>query len=177
MNRGNVLKRVHNYLGKFEVLFSTIVFTLMLADVLASIIMRKFLQVPFPWGEELARYLMVAGIMSGLGICARRNSHIAVDLFRNMLPKIPRKIVEFVADMLSLGCYVLLFSFTIIFISANSGLGQVTASLHLPIYYIYYLLLLGFGMSLIEYLYIIVDTYIMRKSSIRHTDEIIKEGE
>ena len=177
MSQGNVLKSVHNYLGKFEVLFSTLVFSLMLIDVLVNIIMRKFLQIPFPWSEELARYLMIAGIMVGLGICARGNSHIAVDILRNMLPKIPRKIAKFVADMLSLGCYVLLFSYTILFIQANSGLGQVSAALRIPMYFIYYLLLLGFAITLIEYLYIMVDTYLLKKSSIRYTEVINKEGE
>lgn len=162
MGQDNVRKNVHYYLGQFEIWLSTIAFTLMLIEVLANIVMRA-LEIPFPWGEEIARYLMIAGIMAGLGICARQNSHIAVDMFKSFMKGMPRKVVDFLADMLSLGCYILLFCYTIDFIIRNSKLDQVTASLHIPIYLIYLLLLLGFTLSLIEYVYIIIRRYILRK--------------
>jgi C4-dicarboxylate transporter DctQ subunit len=162
MDQDKVQKNFHYYLGQFEIWFATIAFTLMLIEVLANIVMRE-LKIPFPWGEEIARYLMIAGIMAGLGICARKNSHIAVDMLTNVLKGTPKKIVGGIADLLSLGCYILLFCYTIDFVIKNSKLDQVTASLHLPIYMVYLLLVLGFALSLIEYLYAMVHKYILRK--------------
>ena len=79
---------------KIELTIAITAFTLMLVDVLAGIVMRKFLEIAFPWGEEAARYLMITGILAGLGVCAKEQAHLAVDLFKNMLPRVPRKVVE-----------------------------------------------------------------------------------
>ena len=40
---------------KIELTIAITAFTLMLVDVLAGIVMRKFLEIAFPWGEEASR--------------------------------------------------------------------------------------------------------------------------
>lgn len=159
---GKFFPSFRTFLAKFEIAISTVAFTLMLVDVIAGIIMRKFLQVPFPWGEEAARYLMITGILAGLGICARERTHMRVDLFVSLLPKGPQKLLNIFSDFITLVCYIFLVAVTILFIRANSSLGQVSASLKIPIYYIYYILLLGFSLALIEHLYLLVNDYILK---------------
>ena len=146
-------------LSRAEFLISAIAFTLMLVDVIVGIILR-FMQLPFPWGEEAARYLMIAGILTGLGICARNRTHMRVDIFISFLPKISQKILNIFSDLVTLICYVFLVAVTIIFIHANSSLGQVSASLKIPIYYVYFTLLIGFSLALIEHTIVFISDYI-----------------
>lgn len=159
-NVSSFVAKLQDILSKAEFAVSAIAFTLMLVDVIAGIIMRKFLQLPFPWGEEAARYLMIAGVLTGLGICARNRTHMRVDIFISFLPALPQKILNIFSDLVTLACYVFLVVVTIVFIHANSSLGQVSASLKIPIYYVYYTLLLGFSLALIEHILVFVNDYI-----------------
>lgn len=153
---------------KIELTIAITAFTLMLVDVLAGIVMRKFLEIAFPWGEEAARYLIITGILAGLGVCAKEQAHLAVDLFKNMLPRVPRKVVEWFSELCTVGCYIFLVVMSAAFIQKNSVLGQRSASLGIPIYYIYYVLLLGFSLALLEEIYVI---YKRCRKPAQHTEK------
>lgn len=150
---GNLFGKVYGGLLKAELAISITAFTLMLLDVLAGIIMRKFMKIAFPWGEEAARYLMITGILAGLGICARERAHLSVDLFCNMLPKAPRRVVAMTAELCTIACYAFLTVTSAMFVVKNSQLGQISASLRIPLWCVYCILLLGFLISLLEELF------------------------
>jgi C4-dicarboxylate transporter DctQ subunit len=162
-NEQSGLERFMFILNRIAGGLSITAFSLMLIDVLAGVVMRYLLQVPFPWGEEMARYLMVLGIMSGIGIGIREGAHLNVDIFRSMLPTIPRAVVTLFADILTLTTYIFLIIISQWFISLNKSFGQVTAALNIPIYYIYYILLLGFLLAAVEHLYAMYNRFICRR--------------
>ncbi|MEJ5377296.1 MAG: TRAP transporter small permease [bacterium] len=54
--------------------------------VLLQIIFRFLIHVPFPWSEELARYLMIWMGMLGAFVALREGRHIGVSLFVDRLP-------------------------------------------------------------------------------------------
>lgn len=148
-------------LNRIESAIAMAAFSFMLIDVLAGVVMRYVLQVPFPWGEEAARYLMVTGIMGGIGIGVKEGAHLNVELFRSFLPKAPQKAVTFLADCITLACFVFLVYVSYIFISMNKSFGQLTAALNIPIYYIYYILIVGFIISTIEHIVIMYRKYVL----------------
>jgi TRAP-type C4-dicarboxylate transport system permease small subunit len=153
---------------------SIMAFTLMLIDVLAGVVMRYVLQIPFPWGEEAARYLMVTGIMVGIGIGVREGAHLNVELFRSFLPSLPRFAVMLFADSLTACTYFFLVFISYRFISINKSFGQVTASLNVPMYYIYYILLIGFMLTGIEQLFSMYGRFV-RKDGGGEADEEKRE--
>ena len=155
-----VVSSLESALAKFEVWFASCTFAAMLIDVIAGIIMRKVLKIAFPWGEELARYLMIAGIMAGLGVCVRQRTHTRVDLFINFLPKISHGYFLLFDDLITLLCYIALDYYSIQFLNANKGLGQFSSTLHFPMYWVYYLLIIGFTLSAIEQIYLIYKDHI-----------------
>ena len=58
-----------------------IVFSLMVLVVFAQVVWRFLFNNPFPWSEELARYLQVWLILLASVACLRKGNHLAVDLF------------------------------------------------------------------------------------------------
>jgi TRAP-type C4-dicarboxylate transport system permease small subunit len=52
----------------------------MTAIVLLGVCFRYILMAPLPWGEELARYLMIWGASLGASVAFREGSHVGVTL-------------------------------------------------------------------------------------------------
>lgn len=54
--------------------------------------------------EELGRYFLVWILFVGSILAAGNNSHVRVDLFLNMLPRLPRAWVDVVCDLIMIYC-------------------------------------------------------------------------
>ncbi len=170
-SKGGLLK----LLNHLESVIAMTAFSLMLIDVLAGVVMRYILQVPFPWGEEAARYLMVTGIMGGIGIGVKEGAHLNVELFRSLLPKAPLRLVTLLADLITLATFCFLVYVSWIFISMNKSFGQLTAALNIPIYYIYYILIVGFAIATAEHLIIMYRKHVAGESGSGESGKLPKE--
>lgn len=53
------------------------------------------------WTEEIARMLLIVLTFVGAVVCARKNSHIRVDLILDMLPDRPRGLIVRFIDLIS----------------------------------------------------------------------------
>ncbi|MGQ9645820.1 MAG: TRAP transporter small permease [Thermodesulfobacteriota bacterium] len=85
--------------------FAVFSISCMIIVVLGSTLSRYLLSFAFPWGEELARYLMVALVYLTAGVVLKRNGHISVLYFRDKLPSGLRRWVI-------MACYALLLAFS-----------------------------------------------------------------
>ena len=56
---GSVFDTVMDVIGKVQAVLAVVPLVAMCFIVLASVIMRYLLHIPFTWGEEAARYLMI----------------------------------------------------------------------------------------------------------------------
>ena len=89
-------------LERFERIF-LVVNRAAVASILAAIFLIVFTNVvlrygfgwSFSWGEETARYLMVAGAYLGAGLALRENRLVAIDLFVDLLPAALRLFVRY----------------------------------------------------------------------------------
>ena len=149
--------------GVLQNIFSVIPLVAMCFIVLASVIMRYALKVPFTWGEEAARYLMIFAAMLAIGMGVREKSHLGVTIFTSLLPGRIQKVVNGLAQIVSLAIYMILTYLSWEFIIAQHKFGQLSAALKLPMYLVYSMMLLGFGFSCIETIYLIWKEYV-RKS-------------
>ncbi len=165
------LDRLLLFLNRVESAIAILAFSLMLIDVLAGVVMRYLLQIPFPWGEEAARYLMVLGILAGIGIGVKEGAHLNVELFRSWLPKLPKTLVTAIADLLTLAAYIFLVVVSYKFIQMNKAFGQLTAALNIPIYYIYYILIVGFIIAAFEH------AVVMYKKIVLHQEKPFESEE
>ena len=159
----HVVDRVMNIIGMMQNIFSIVPLVLMCFIVLASVIMRYVLHIPFTWGEEAARYLMIFASMLAIGMGVREKSHLGVTMFVSILPSQISIIVSAFAQLLNLVIYVILSIISWQFIIAQYKFGQLSAALKLPMYLVYGMMLLGFAFSSIETLYVFWKDYILKE--------------
>jgi TRAP-type C4-dicarboxylate transport system permease small subunit len=77
--------------------------------VMAVVVTRYLVNLPFFWGEEFSRYAMFYMIMLGSAVAIRENGHLRLTLFADLLPRGPRRVLEFVTDLLMLGVIAAIF--------------------------------------------------------------------
>ena len=77
------------------------------ALIMAQIVARELFNVGIPWADELARYAGLVLIFLLVPLLFARNGHVRVDLFLNMLPRTPKRIVEIGNELLTLAFCIL----------------------------------------------------------------------
>jgi len=107
-------------------------------DVLWQVFTRFILGNPSSWTEELARYLMIWVGLIGAAYAAGRRMHLSVDLLPSALSGNRAIVLRIVIES-----FVLLFAMTALFAGGIRlvwvilTLGQTSASLQLPLGYVY----------------------------------------
>lgn len=76
--------------------------------VLLQVFYRYVLNDSIFWAEEFVRSTMIWGVMIATGLVAAQRAHIRVELLEDWLPPPGRRIVVFVANVLSLSFCLLL---------------------------------------------------------------------
>ncbi len=120
---------------------SALVATLMAAlvlDVLWQVFTRFILGAPSSWTEELARYLMIWVGLIGAAYAAGRKMHLSLDLLPGVLVgknvHLLRILIESLVLVFALAA---LFAGGVRLVWVMLALGQTSASLQLPLGYIY----------------------------------------
>lgn len=144
------MRKLNSILDHVEEIVGVIAFSAMCLVVLWAVICRFILHIPFPFGEELARYLMVYGIFFGVSIGVRRGSHLGVEVLTSFMPSKPAHIIDIISQLLSLILYVALFYFSVLLTQNIYQNGQTSAAMHIPMWLAYLALPIGFGLSVIR---------------------------
>lgn len=100
------MKTLNAFLNKLEEHAAVICFAAMCIVVLVAVFLRYVVEYPFPWGEELARYLMIWGIFFGISIGTRERAHLGVEAFIGLLPTKPRKVVLIISQIIVILAYL-----------------------------------------------------------------------
>ncbi len=115
-----------------------ILMAVLVLDVLWQVFTRFILGNPSSWTEELARYLMIWVGLIGAAYAAGRKMHLSVDLLPGKLSGSRAHLLRILIESL-----VLLFAFAALFagglrlVWTMLALGQTSASLQLPLGYVY----------------------------------------
>jgi len=124
-----------------DLLLSTLVATLMailVLDVLWQVFTRFILETPSSWTEELARYLMIWVGLIGAAYAAARRVHLNLDLLPGALTGRRLHVLRIIIESL-----IILFALTALFsgglrlVWVMLTLGQTSASLQIPLGYVY----------------------------------------
>jgi C4-dicarboxylate transporter DctQ subunit len=129
---------------------SIVCFVLMSIFVLAGVAMRFIIQAPFPWGEEISRYLMVVAVALGIGQGVREKAHLGVTMIVSAVPPLVGRIMDVVASLICIFAYSLISYCAYSFTMRNYRFGQKSPALDLPMYVMYAILAIGFVMSAVE---------------------------
>ena len=119
-------------------------------SVLIQVISRTFLPKTPSWTEELARYLFIYMVAFGSSVAVHKKEFVAVDLIIDFLPKIIRKLIELVIN-------IVLFLF-VTFVLLKSVLSfaileyrMVSTAMQVPMQYIYFSMIILFGLLILSF--------------------------
>ncbi len=139
-------RRIDQFVRVLLVLF----ITAMLVALLLQIAARYLMRIPFPWVEELARYLMVWTGFLGSSLAIRRGSHLG---FSMLVDRLPRAINLLISCGVSVGIMVFL-GFLIKygwFITAFVR-NQSSPTLPVTMFWVYLAIPVGSGVMLLQIL-------------------------
>ncbi len=141
------MKKLDSILDRIEEILCTLFVMVMAFAILIQVINRNTVQLPFTWGEELARYCMVWLTFIGISAGVKQGSHIGVDALVNVLPAGVRKGLRILTSILVTGLYLYM---TILSVEITLGIretGQVSPAMQAPMYIVYAGLIVGMFLS------------------------------
>ena len=119
-------------------------------SVLIQVISRTFLPKTPSWTEELARYLFIYMVAFGSSVAVHKKEFVAVDLIIDFLPKIIRKLIELVINV------VLLLFVTFVLLKSVLSFAileyrMVSTAMQVPMQYIYFSMIILFGLLILSF--------------------------
>ena len=119
-------------------------------SVLIQVISRTFLPKTPSWTEELARYLFIYMVAFGSSVAVHKKEFVAVDLIIDFLPKIIRKLIELVINI------VLLLFVTFVLLKSVLSFAileyrMVSTAMQVPMQYIYFSMIILFGLLILSF--------------------------
>lgn len=94
----NRIAKFFSFLGIFLLILSVLI-------IFAAIISRYFLGIGLPWPEELTRFLYLWFTFCGIVVAEYKNSHLRVDVLLSYVGSRSRKVISFLALLITLGFY------------------------------------------------------------------------
>jgi len=119
-------------------------------SVLIQVISRTFLPKTPSWTEELARYLFIYMVAFGSSVAVHKKEFVAVDLIIDFLPKIIRKLIELVINI------VLLLFVTFVLLKSVLSFAileyrMVSTAMQVPMQYIYFSMIILLGLLILSF--------------------------
>jgi C4-dicarboxylate transporter DctQ subunit len=105
----------------------------------------------FSWVEELVRYLMILMTFWGASLGIKYGVHFGVDAFVHRLPDRWCHLIRSVVNLLAFAFCVVIFQVGWGFVGRVKAFQQVTPTLNLPMYWIYWVVLIGFASMAIRF--------------------------
>ena len=122
----------------------------------AQIIMRNIFNNSIPWADEACRYLFVWSGGVGISYATKNNSHLRMDIVPHLFPKL-NKPLNILSDLALIAVAIILIRGSIPLFAMLNRTNQLSAAMRLPMKYVYYSMLFGFGLSIVR----IVQRYIL----------------
>ncbi|MGM8212833.1 TRAP transporter small permease [Virgibacillus sp. W0430] len=133
------MQKLKKLLEQFEDWASGILVVSGLMVLFYGVILRYVLHLPTTWQDEVARILLVWGILIGAAATLRENNHIRMELFYNVLPKNIKVIVDIFANVVILSFFIFLLTSGIDLVHQKLQTGQQSLNGY-PLWIIYLIL-------------------------------------
>jgi len=78
-----------------------------------QVILRYVFHASNAWSEELARYLFIYDVFIGSAIALRKNSHLQVDVFLNLMKPKTKYLYTIIITILGVAFLVVLFLYSV----------------------------------------------------------------
>lgn len=146
------LGKVDAVIGKIEVQILSWGILLMAVNTIANVLGRYVFHQSIYFSEELNEFLIVIVTFMGLGYATRKGIHIRMSAIYDALPQKMRKILMIaIAASTSLMMAALAW-FAYEYVAKVASRGRVTPSLQVPLYLTYIWVVVGLGLTSLQYL-------------------------
>lgn len=98
----NFYLRVMDTVNKAIAYTLSLLLAVMVIVIFSQVFSRFVLESSIIWSEEFARYVMIWGVFLGVGYATRVDLLIAVKLLPEFLPSKPKKVVNFIVQIMML---------------------------------------------------------------------------
>ena len=140
-------KRFSESVDKICLLLVVVMIAAMVGITCAQIICRLFFKA-LSWSEEATRYLLVWATFLGASCVYRANGHISITALHGLVPHKMKKAVQILIHVLCMVVFVLALYYGIKYAGKQSA--QLSASMRLPMSYMYAAVPAGFGLCLLH---------------------------
>jgi len=128
------------------------------AVVNVSVFFRYVLNSPLSWSNELARYLLVFTVVFAAAVALRHNMFVNVQVVRDLLPVIPRRIIGTGARILIAGFLAFCVFSPEAMIEKALRTETISPAMSLPMALVYRIMQGGFATMLLFLLFGLVDS-------------------
>lgn len=151
------MKIVDHILGLIETSVIVITSIGMIVCITLQIMVRYLQLDSLYWTEELARYCMIYCVFFGVSSGFKTGAHIGVDALLLALPQRISKWVTLLSKVIVLALCILLTKAAVDYVAVSRASVSLSPTLKLPMYYIYYTVCIGFGLSAIRVFMTVID--------------------
>lgn len=118
-----------------------ILLSIMLLSVLWGVLTRYIFADQSPWTDELARFMLIWVSILGAAYVSGKNAHIAIDLLPSTFPEKKKLLLNIVTSVIiSIFVFVIFLFGGLRYIFISFKLGQTSAALEVPMWYVYLVL-------------------------------------
>jgi TRAP-type C4-dicarboxylate transport system permease small subunit len=127
---------------------------LLILDVWLGVVARYVFHWQIPWTEELARYIMIWGVLLAVPCCCYRREHIGLAILQNRLPTSVLRIVNVILDLVAFILFTLIAFTGATF--AEKGLQQTSMVFGMSMFVPYAVIPVTFGLSALQTLFALI---------------------
>lgn len=127
------------------------IFLLLITVVMAySVFARYVFNDALSWAEEISRYLFVWSAFLSASMCLKKRSSIKIDMLLTTFSPFIQRIILIAGDLVMLVFFAYVFYGSYNTVTTLIRTGQTSPALLLPMYIVYFSMVLGFGLALIR---------------------------
>jgi TRAP-type C4-dicarboxylate transport system permease small subunit len=152
-------------LNNVEEVVLTALFVLMVVVCFLQVIARFILSISLSWSEALLCACLVWTVCLAASAAFKRKSHLGVDFLTSLLPPKAKKGVTLATYLVCIAFHVILIYVAVKLVGRQIHTKQIIVSLEIPIAYVTAAIPVGFGLSIIRIIQVIVDDYILPKDA------------
>ncbi len=124
-----------------------------------QVIMRYVFNMPLTWPEELSRYMWIWTVFFSMSYTIYMRNMLRVDVLAEFLPLRVKQGLEIAIQFLSLIIYSIFAYYSLIVYRSLVISGRVSPALRIPMYLVYSALCIGFILSIVRTLQLIVELF------------------
>ena len=126
-----------NFLNRIEEWLTVALLVVALIVLSYQVFLRFVLNSGNSWSEELARYLFIWSVYTSASFAIISNAHIRIDAVVKLYPKVIRRFIPILADVIFLVYALAVTYFSTDYVMDLLASGQVSMGLHVTMGYMY----------------------------------------